>query len=350
MNRPVRIGIVGAGANTRAKHIPGLRNIDGVEIVSVSNRRRESSERIARQFGIATVYDRWEELVGGPDSDAIVIGTWPYLHCPVTLAALAAGKHVMCEARMAMNAGEARTMWAAARRHPELVTQVVPSPITLRVDNTVRRLVDEGYLGRILAVQVRALNGDFLDTEAPLHWRQDADLSGLNVMSLGIWYEALLRWIGEATHVAARGKVFATERRDPLTGAQKAVTIPEHLVVLADMACGAQATFVLSTVTGHVKANEAVLFGTEGTLRFSNAVLSGGGCREGGLSEIRIPPEEAGQWRVEEEFIAAVRGAETIANTTFEDGVKYMEFTEAVARSLASDRTESVLRSEAAGP
>ena len=127
-------------------------------------------------------------------------------------------------------------MWAAAQRHPEVVTQVVPSPITLPVDNTVRRLIGEGYLGRILTVEVRAANGAFLDAEAPLHWRQDIELSGLNVMSLGIWYEALMRWIGDATDVAAKGKIFVGTRRDPLTGAEKPVEIPEQLVVLADMA------------------------------------------------------------------------------------------------------------------
>ena len=338
MARPIRIGIVGAGANTQSKHIPELLSLDGVKIVSVANRRPESSERVARQFAIPAVYHSWEELVRAPDSDAIVIGTWPYLHCPVTLAALAAGKHVMCEARMAMNADEARRMRDAALEHPELVTQVVPSPFTLHVDNTVKRLIAEGYLGSVLAVEIHGKSGTFLDQEAPLHWRQDAELSGTNVMSLGIWYEALMRWIGDATQVQAHGKVFVKTRRDPETGIQKPVRIPEHLVVTADMACGAQATFLLSQVTGGVNANEVLLFGSEATLRFSNGALSGSRRAREEFSDIPIPPEEAGTWRVEAEFIGAIRGTEKIAHTTFEAGVKYMEFTEAVARSMRAER------------
>ena len=101
---PVRIGIVGAGANSRAQHIPRLQRMDCVEIISIANRRRSSSESVARRFGIRSVYESWEELVSSPDSEAVVIGTWPYLHYPVTLAALNSGKHVMCEARMAMDA------------------------------------------------------------------------------------------------------------------------------------------------------------------------------------------------------------------------------------------------------
>ena len=124
--KPIRIGLVGAGQNTRYKHIPGLLAQDGVELVAVANRRRASSERVARDYGVARVCDHWRQVVEADDLDAIVIGTWPYLHCPVTLAALAAGKHVLTEARMAMNLSEAEMMLAASRQAPHLVTQIVP--------------------------------------------------------------------------------------------------------------------------------------------------------------------------------------------------------------------------------
>lgn len=103
MSDRIRVGFVGAGENTRVRHIPGFRKIDGVSLAGVVNRSRESSERVAREFGIPRVYDKWEDLVADPEIDAVCIGTWPYLHCPVTVAALDAGKHVLCEARMAMS-------------------------------------------------------------------------------------------------------------------------------------------------------------------------------------------------------------------------------------------------------
>jgi predicted dehydrogenase len=330
----IRIGVVGAGANTTAKHIPGLQAIEGCQIVSVCNRSRESSERVARQFNIPKTYDSWQELVDAPDSDAIAIGTWPYLHSRVTLAALAAGKHVLCEARMAMNAQEARAMRDAARAQPQLVAQVVPSPMTLRVDATIKRLIAEGYLGDILAIEVREGNA-FLDREAPLHWRQDFDLSGFNVMALGIWYEAVMRWVGEATRVMAQGKTFVRMRKEA-GGAMRAVRVPEHLDVLADMACGAQAHIRMSNVSGLAGPAAAWLFGSAGTLRFSENRLYGGRRGDSALAEIAIPDAEAGGWRVEEEFVNAIRGREPVTHTSFEDGVKYMEFTEAVARSMAS--------------
>src|SRR5436190_1949719 len=114
----LRIGLIGAGGNTRLRHIPGLRALPEVELLAVCNRRPSSSAAIAREFGIPRVYAQWQEVVADPDVDAVVIGTWPYLHCPITLAALNAGKHVMTEARMALNAEEAHRMLAASREHP----------------------------------------------------------------------------------------------------------------------------------------------------------------------------------------------------------------------------------------
>src|SRR5439155_25539324 len=127
----LRIGLVGAGANMRARHIPGLRAIPDVEIVAVCNRRPASTVAAAREFDIPRCYGHWEEVIADPDIDAVVIGTWPYLHCPITLAALEAGKHVLTEARLSLNITEAQRMLAAARAKPELVTQVVPSPVGL---------------------------------------------------------------------------------------------------------------------------------------------------------------------------------------------------------------------------
>jgi predicted dehydrogenase len=328
----IRVGIIGAGANTTSRHIPGLQAIDGVEIAGVCNRSRESSERVAREFGIPKTYDLWMDAMADPDTNAIVIGTWPYMHCRLTLAALAADKHVMCEARMAMNAREAHAMRDAARAKPHLVTQIVPSPFTLRVDNTVKKLMADGYLGDVLGIEVRA-NAGFLDPDALLHWRQDFDLSGLNIMHLGIWYEALMRWVGEATRVMAMGRTFVRMRKDA-SGVMRAVRIPEHIDVIADMACGAQLHMQLSNVAGLAGPPEVFLFGSAGTLRFSENKLYGGQKGESELKEINIPSELEGGWRVEEEFVSTIRGNEVITHTNFEDGVKYMEFTEAVTRSM----------------
>jgi predicted dehydrogenase len=334
----IRIGIIGAGKNTREKHIPGLHALNGVEIISVCNRTLESSKRAAMEFNIPNVYENWTDLVAAGDTDSIIIGTWPYLHCPITLAALEANKHVMCEARMAMDASQARKMYEASLQKPHLVTQVVPSPFTLKVDNTIQNMLADGFLGEILAVEVRSYGNNFVDKEAPLHWRQDAALSGLNVMSLGVWYEAIMRWVGEATRIKAMGKTVVKIRRHPLSDEMKVTNIPEHLSVLAEMACGALASFSFSSASGLSGENTANLFGSQGTLSLRNGILFAGKSGDESLAELDIPKNLQRGWRVEEEFINAIRGLEPITHTTFADGLKYMQFTEAVARSMAESR------------
>ena len=111
----IRVGFVGAGANTRLRHIPGLQAIEGVELVSVANRSVASGQRIAEEYGLSAVYDSWIELIEADDTDAIVIGTWPYMHKTLVIAALEAGKHVQTEARMTLNSDDAREMLAASQ-------------------------------------------------------------------------------------------------------------------------------------------------------------------------------------------------------------------------------------------
>ena len=330
----IRVGVIGAGGNTTSRHIPGLQAIEGVEIVGVCNRSLESSQRVADQFDIPKTYGGWQDAIADADTNAIVIGTWPYMHCRATIAALEAGKHVMCEARMAMNAREAHQMREVSRQKTHLIAQIVPSPMTLRVDKTIQRLIAEGYIGDVLAVEARA-GGAFLDSEAPLQWRQDFDLSGLNIMSMGIWYEALIRWVGEATQIMAMGKTFVKMRPDA-DGVMRSVRIPEHIDVVGDLECGAQLHIQVSNVAGLAGAPEVFVFGSNGTLRFSGNRLYGGQKDDTELTEIDIPDSEAGGWRVEEEFVNAIRGEEVITHTDFETGIKYMEFTEAVTLSMQS--------------
>jgi predicted dehydrogenase len=155
-------------------------------------------------------------------------------------------------------------------------------------------------------------------------------------------YETVLRWLGAATQVVASGETFVKTRIDPESGRRVAVTIPDHLTVAARMACGAQATFLLSRVTGHAPPAALTLYGSEATLRFQNGRLTLGRRTAQELRPLQVPEEMRGGWRVEEAFVNAIRGRESVSDTTFAMGVKYMGFTEAVARSLAEGRAVPV--------
>jgi predicted dehydrogenase len=344
-NDTIRIGVVGAGLNTKSRHIPGLQAIDGVEVVSVANRSRESSQRVADEFHIPKVYDSWADLIAAPDTNAICIGTWPYMHRTLVLAALEHGKHVMTEARMAMDARQAHEMLAASLQKPDLVAHVVPAPFIDKVEATIKELVLNGYLGDLLSVDIAggspgAPNGAFIDHRGPMHWRYDRDLSGYNVMLLGAWYECLMRLIGPASSVNAITRVYGNSHIDA-SGNLHVATIPDHVEVLYETPSGPVVHIRLSQVTGLAPPDRLWLFGTEGTLYVDagKEELSGGRRGDEVLQAIDIPAEKQGHWRVEEEFVNAIRGIEPITHTTFEDGVRYMDFTEAVARSARARKT-----------
>jgi predicted dehydrogenase len=168
-----------------------------------------------------------------------------------------------------------------------------------------------------------------------MHWRQDAALSGANVLNMGIWYEAMMRWLGPAAQVTAMTKVAVAERRDA-TGTAKPVTVPDHVDILAALAqSGAIAHLRFSAVAGLGPASEVWIFGSEGTVRLEADTLRVSGGRRGDRGLRELPVTRGAGWRVEEEFVNAVRGKEAVSRTTFEDGVRYMEFTDAVARSAA---------------
>jgi predicted dehydrogenase len=245
---------------------------------------------------------------------------------------------------MARNAGEGRQMLAAARRAPQLVTQLVPAPHTLEVDSTLTTLLADGYVGEVLAVELQATQQPrFVDREAPLHWRQDIELSGNNVLSMGIWYEAMMRWLGPARRVASMTKVAVPQRRDA-SGALRDVKVPDHVDILATLASGAVAHLRISALTVMAPPSEVWIYGSDGTLRLEADARRVSGARRGdsALAEIGIPAERRIGWRVEEEFVNAIRGREKITRTSFEDGVRYMEFTDAVARSAASGQAVDV--------
>jgi predicted dehydrogenase len=329
----IRIGMVGAGANTRLRHVPGFRGIPGVELVGVVNRSRESSERAAAEFEIPRVFDSWQELVDDDEIDAVMIGTWPNMHCEVTCRALEAGKHVMTEARMARTAAEARQMLACSEEHPELITQIVPSPFAFFCTDYVRNLIDDGFLGQLRELVVIGADDGFHDVQAPLHWRQDRDISGLNVLAMGILHEAALRWAPDPTRVFAQMTTFAPDRPDGVA------TIADSVQVMTEIQGGARGLYHLSGIGLFGPGFHLHLYGSHGTIRvdLGAGTLMIGTVGDEALHQPNIPEEQQGGWRVEDEFIGAIRGTETIRLTDFATGVKYMEFTEAVAQSAESN-------------
>jgi predicted dehydrogenase len=304
-----------------------------VKVIGVANRSRESAERFGREFGVERVYEDWHGLVGDPGIDIVWIGTWPYLHAEVTEAALDAGKHVFCQARMASNLAEARRMVKANRYHPDLVTMVCPPPHGMPGDTVVRELLHgDRYCGAVLQVRLTALNGAWLDEKAPMSWRKDERLSGINIATLVISVEVMHRWLGYHSCVTAEFDTHVPRRLDPTTGEVRDVVIPDAVRIIARYESGAGAIYHVSGLCLHAPDETLEIHGTEGTIVYNfgkDQILAGRGDPPR-LSEVVLGARRR-EWTVERDFIEAVRtGDRSRIEPTFEEGLKYMEFLEAV--------------------
>jgi predicted dehydrogenase len=332
----IRIGFIGLGGIYRQRHMPGLQKIDGLEFTAVVNQSRESSERAAEEFGIATVCDSWEELVARDDIDAVCIGTWPYMHKPMSIAALEAGKHVFCQARMAMNYAEAQAMYDVAQR-TGLVAMLCPVPFGLSIDKTMAKHIERDDLGDITLVRVNSMSGMFADPEAPMNWRKAHRLSGLNMHTLGMYIEVIHRWFGRTKSVSAQSSIVTPQRVDD-TGERIDVEIPDQYLLNTITQSGVPVQYTVSTVAHH-GVDEIHIHGTKQTLYYDvhrDQLYSAAPGETMGTATVASGDEyNTRNWRVESDFINAIRtGSDYYPN--FEDGLRYMQVVQAAHDSAAS--------------
>lgn len=332
MSRPLRVGIVGAGAIVRVRHWPGLKAIEGVTLAAVANSTEASAQRFLDEVGAdAAIMPDWPSLVASPDIDIVWIGAHPNLHEPVTTLALASGKHVFCQARMARNHDEAQRMLSAAEARPDLVTMLCPPPYGLRHDAFIRRLLSDQILGPIRHLHLRSLNGAFLDPAAPPHWRQSREINGCNVMTLGIYTEVLQRWFGDIASLEADGDVTTPIRHGT------PISIPDRLTVRAQFATGVEATLEFSNVDHNAPQESLVITGDAGALTADFAAETLTFQSEDRTELLTPPPELDRPWQVERDFITAVRNPSAPRpHPTFRDGTAYMRVVDAVESARIS--------------
>jgi predicted dehydrogenase len=111
----IRMGLVGPGF-IATQHIEAVRRLGDVDVVAIAGSSLDSAERKAEQYGVDRAYGSWPELIADPDIDVIHNTTPNHLHLPVSLAVLAAGKHVISDKPLALNADECRQLCDAAAK------------------------------------------------------------------------------------------------------------------------------------------------------------------------------------------------------------------------------------------
>jgi predicted dehydrogenase len=340
----LRIGFIGAGSIARGRHLPGLAKLPNVRVVAVSNRTRASADKIARDHGIPDIVENWRDLLGRPDIDAVFIGTWPYMHREMSVAAMDAGKHVFCQARMAMDLAEARDMLAAAERHPGLIAQICPPPTRMPFEPFIKRVLERGDLGPITSVELRSFSGGNLRTDA-VHWRERREFSGNQILAMGIYAETLNAWVGPYESLSAKLATPINTKRDE-SGTEVTIRVPQVVTIHGRLASGALCVEHHHGLAADktTPGDTLTVWGLEGTLRYTfGGTLEMAAAGEA-LRPVQVPGDQQRDWHVEEDFIASVRAVKTGEsqcvgiNPDFAEGLAYMRKVEAVHRANESGR------------
>ncbi|MER3405282.1 MAG: gfo/Idh/MocA family oxidoreductase [Chloroflexota bacterium] len=267
----VRVGIIGVGGIATSAHIPAYQKLaDAVEIVAVCDVDEKRVRRVAEQFNVPHTFTDYTEMVAMEELDAVSVCTPPRFHAPATIAALEAGKHVLCEKPLGMNFAEALTLFATAQRagvrHMVGFTyRFVPA---LRY---MKALIQQGVIGE--PRHFRSLRLQDVPEE-DLGWRQRRELAGRGELFESgchrIDYAHYL--VGEIAAVAGLARTFVPERRTGRSGTVPA-EVEDWAAFVAEFKNGATGVFEVSRLAkGHRRGGQALdlaeVNGSEGTLIF----------------------------------------------------------------------------------
>src|SRR5262245_64806858 len=217
----IGVGLIGTGfaRNTQA---PAFSICEGAELLAVCSGRFENAQRVAAEFNIKHVCENYEQLLALDEVSLVVVSAPPYLHHPITMGALEAGKHVICEKPMAMNAAEAREMVEAAESRPDQLSIIDHE---LRFNPTWRRmkeLVDDGFLGDLYHIDITIASGFRHSAQRPWNWWSQKSAGGGLLGALGSHAIDAVRWLfGEIVSVCGSVETMVSERRDPAGGEMK---------------------------------------------------------------------------------------------------------------------------------
>jgi len=254
MSKPLNIGMIGYGFMGRA-HSNAYRRVSNFfnlpyhpVLKAVCARDAEKAKEFATTWGYESIETDWKKLLARKDIDAVDICTPNNLHKPIAIAAAQAGKIILCEKPLAMNAAEGEEMCRAVEMAgvPNIVWynyRRVPA-VTMA-----KQLIDEGRLGRIFHYRAVFLQDWTISSDLPQGgaalWRLDADAAGSGVTGdlLAHCIDTAIWLNGKIDNVTAMTETFIKERKHNLTGKVAEVKIDDACAFLARFHNGSLAVF-----------------------------------------------------------------------------------------------------------
>nr|WP_148266283.1 Gfo/Idh/MocA family oxidoreductase [Pseudovibrio sp. FO-BEG1] len=329
----VKWGVLSTARIGREKVIPALQKAKGVEVAAIASRNEENAKKVAAELGIEKAYGSYEALLADPDIDVIYNPLPNHMHVPMTIEAVKAGKHVLCEKPIALDADEARLLLEM----PD--DRFVMEAFMVRAHPQWQRaleIVESGELGKLQSIQ--AFFG--YSNQDPQNIRNKAELGGGGLMDIGCYPIVASRYFFNAepervVSLIDRDRNFGTDR---LTS------------VMMDFGEGRQAQFTVSTqsapyqrinLVGTAKRLEILIpfnapAGEETILRLDSGSVLG----DGAIEVERVPACD--QYTLQGElFSRVVRGEEELPYGVG-DAIQNMEIIDAIVRSERNDSWETV--------
>ncbi|WP_103501418.1 MULTISPECIES: Gfo/Idh/MocA family protein [unclassified Streptomyces] len=278
--RSIGIGMVGYAFMGMA-HSQGWRNARSFfdpaltpRLVALGGRDRVAAGELARRFDWQHVETDWRALVAREDIGLVDICTPGDTHAEIAIAALEAGKHVLCEKPLANSVAEAEAMAAAAERARAAGVRSMVGFTYRRVPAVAlaRKLVAEGRIGEVRQVRAEYLQDWLSDPASPMSWRLEKNRAGSGALGdIGAHAVDLTQFITglPVTGVSGLTDTFVTERPLADGSGTGRVTVDDSAVFLARLAGGAPATFTATRfASGRKNALRIEISGTEGSLAF----------------------------------------------------------------------------------
>ena len=349
----MKVGIIGASF-AKAAFLPALRHVKGAEVVALSSARLESAKSAAAAFSVPHAYDDWQGMLDAHTFDLVCIATPTVTHAPMTLAALQAGAHVLCEKPMAMTSAEAKAMLDEAERLGRL--HMIDHELRFNPNRRkVKALIDEGFIGKLRHANIaNVTSGWGNSTSRPKDdWWSLASEGGGRLGANGSHQIDLIRWwFGEVASVSGQVLTLVPDRVDKTSGAAWQATADDTVSMTLELRSGGLVQTFLSGVARHNLDNVTQIFGSEGTILLSNSDEKLLAAKAGeAFEDMRESDPNAGLeginkgiWNVSvvgalREFAAAIREKRALnEGATFEDGWRTQQVIDAVKQSTRERR------------
>lgn len=344
--RPLRIGVIGVGMGA-AVHVPAVMHMAETELIAICARRTGRAIAIAAQYEVPLVTTDFRQVVNESSIEAVIIATPPHLHHQMVIAALEAGKHVLCETPMAKSLAESRDMArmvANAKVVAMVNHQLRFDPVRARI----KSLLDSGYIGTPQAVNLTVFRSTLSDPYSrPFSWHSQLEQGGGMLGSIGSHeIDSLRWWLGDVESVAGIASTMVDRRITADGGGMARVDADDNFAFVLRFASGALGTVHVTATSGVESGEEILLSGSEGMLiAQSGGTLLGARRGESRLVEI-VPnveddddlplsthPMMAPSYRLIQRWVAAIRDEAASPSPSFQDGAKAQEIMDGVRRS-----------------